>query len=247
MIRTLFTIFSPATFNYGTILLAAGLVTVTVGNIMALVQSDIKRLLAFSSIVNIGFILTAFGFGAYVLNHYHTAAAISVAGLAVMAALFHVLNHAIGKGLLFISAGCFVEELNTRDLTRLEGVGRKMLGVSIPFLIGLFALAGVPPLNGFWSKLFIIFASFSLPHDSFMIGAGVVLVLNSVFAASYYLWLGQRLLLKKMRHEEEIHRTPASMLFPVLILAVACIVIGLWPSYFIGLAEGAANALLGVG
>jgi len=247
MIRSLFTIFNPASFDYGTILIISGLVTASVANVMALLQSDIKRLLAYSSIVNIGFIVVSFGFGAYILNHYPAATSLYLAASAIMAALFHILNHAIGKGLLFLSAGCFVHELNTRDITRLEGVGRKMPWAGMSLLIGLFALAGVPPLNGFWSKLFIIFASFGLPSDSFMVAAGVILVLNSVFAASYYLWLAQRIMFKKMKHVgAENFRSSASMVISVIVLALACIIIGLWPRYAISLAEDAAKALLGV-
>jgi len=224
-----------------------GLVTVTVSNIMALVQSDIKRLLAYSSIVNIGFIMTGFGFGAYVLFHYPTVYGLSVATLAIMGALFHVLNHAIGKGLLFLGSGNFVHALDTREIAGLEGIGRKMLWTGMPFLIGLLALAGIPPLNGFWSKLFIIFAGFGVPSDLFMNVAAVILVLNSVFAASYYLWLAQRIIFKKMKNNDaEIHQTPAAMLAPVIVLALLCIIIGLLPGNAINLAEDAAKALLGV-
>jgi proton-translocating NADH-quinone oxidoreductase chain N len=247
MMRSLFTIFSPLVFDYGTVLVIFGLVTVTVSNIMALVQSDIKRLLAYSSIVNIGFIMTGFGFGAYVLFHYPTVYGLSVATLAIMGALFHVLNHAIGKGLLFLGSGNFVHALDTREIAGLEGIGRKMLWTGMPFLIGLLALAGIPPLNGFWSKLFIIFAGFGVPSDLFMNVAAVILVLNSVFAASYYLWLAQRIIFKKMKNNDaEIHQTPAAMLAPVIVLALLCIIIGLLPGNAINLAEDAAKALLGV-
>jgi proton-translocating NADH-quinone oxidoreductase chain N len=249
MLRALFTIFSPVSFDYGTALTLFAILTMTVANFMALMQRDIKRLLAYSSIVNIGYILVGIGIGAYVLSRYHAAApalALSVAVFAIMGALFHLLNHAIGKGLLFLCSGCFAYRAGTRDLMELEGIGKKMLWTGSSFSIGLLALAGVPPLNGFWSKLFIILAGFSLPEDNFMKAIAIIVVLNSVFSASYYLWLVQRVMLKepKLRVEGAVE-APVAMVLPIVILAAACVIIGAWPGVIIRLAEEVAYTLLG--
>jgi len=251
MYRSLFTLFSPIFYDFGTVLIIFGVLTMTVANFVALLQRDIKRLLAYSSIVNIGYILTGAGIGAYVLSHYYSskpALALSIAALALMGSFFHVLNHAIGKGLLFLCSGCFIHEGKTRDISELEGMGKKMAWTGISFSIGLLALAGVPPLSGFWSKLFIILAGFSLPGDLFMRVTAIIVVLNSIFAAAYYLWLMQRLMLKEPTPiAREAAEAPLAMVLPIVILAIASVVIGIWPGTVISLAEKAALALIGGG
>jgi proton-translocating NADH-quinone oxidoreductase chain N len=247
--RGLFAIFNPSVFDYGTVLMIFGVATITVANIAALMQRDIKRLLAYSSIVNIGYILTGLGIGGYVLAHYYRnvpEAAMAVAVLAVGGALFHVLNHAIGKGLLFLCSGCFVHEAGTRDIAELEGIGKKMMLSGTSFTIGLLSLAGIPPLGGFWSKLFIILAGFSIPGDSFLKLISIIVVLNSIFAASYYLWLLQRIVLRTPKcAAEKAVEAPFTMVLPVVLLAIACVVIGVWPGAVIRIATEATKVLLG--
>ncbi len=249
MSRGLFAIFNPSVFDYGTVLMIFGVVTITVANIMALMQRDVKRLLAYSSIVNIGYILTGLGIGGYALVHYSAAApeaAMSVAIFAIGGALFHTFNHAIGKGLLFLCSGCFVHEAGTRDIAELEGIGKKMIFSGTSFTIGLLALAGIPPLSGFWSKLFIILAGFSIPDDGFLKLISIIMVVNSVFAASYYLWLLQRIMLKTPKSTlERIREAPFTMVLPVVLLAIACVVVGVFPGPIIRIATEATKVLLG--
>ena len=245
--RILFTIFSPIKgFDFGTTLVLFGIITLSVANVMALLQRDIKRLLAFSSIVNIGYIIFGFGIGAYALNVYGMGG-YSIATLAVMGAIFHIFNHAIGKGLLFLGAGCFIHEAGTRDLLDLEGAGKKMPWTGTSFSFGLLTLAGVPPLSGFWSKLFIILAGYTKPDNTFMVITTSLVVLNAIFAAAYYLWLMQRLMLRTPKPKvEKAHEVPILMVLPVVILGLITVVIGLWPFEIIGLAEKATTSLLGL-
>ncbi len=245
MFRSLFTIFNPMFFDFGTILMLFGVLTITVANIMALMQKDIKRLLAYSSIVNIGYILVGGGIGAYVLTHYGLKEA-SIAGLAIMGSLLHILNHAISKGLLFLCSGCFTHEAKTRAIIKLEGIGKKMPLSGLSLSIGLFNLAGIPPLSGFWSKLFIILAGLSIPGNNFMIIISVIVILNSIFAASYYLWLTQRIMLKKPTDiAEKAHEAPLIMLLPIIILAILCIIITIKLDLFIEIIELSYKSLLG--
>jgi proton-translocating NADH-quinone oxidoreductase chain N len=247
--RVLFTVFNPLIFDFGTVLILFGLVTMTVANLMALLQSDIKRLLAYSSIVNIGYILAGAGIGAYALSYYYSTApgfATLVAVLAIGGALFHVFNHAVGKGLLFLCSGCFIHAARSRDLAELEGIGKRMPWTGVFFSIGLLTLAGVPPLSGFWSKLFIILAGFNMAESPFLVGATIVIVLNSVFAAVYYIWVLQRIMLKAPRPMVEAAREVSPvMVAPIVILAVISIVVGIWPGLIIQIAESAAHALIG--
>ncbi|MEM3521496.1 MAG: proton-conducting transporter membrane subunit, partial [Candidatus Bathyarchaeia archaeon] len=233
ILRSLFTIFNPIYFDFGTILMILGVLTITVANFMALIQIDIKRLLAYSSTVNIGYIITSIGISAYALFHYYSinlTLAYAVALLALIGGLFHILNHAIGKGLLFLSSGCFIHETKTRDLTELEGIGKKMLLSGSSFSIGLLTLAGIPPLSGFWSKLFIIMAGLSILEDSFMKIITIIIILNSIFSASYYIWLIQRIMVKEPKPKaKEAIEAPLTMVIPIIILAILCIFIGILP------------------
>ncbi|MCX8204160.1 MAG: proton-conducting transporter membrane subunit [Candidatus Nezhaarchaeota archaeon] len=248
MCRSAFTIFNPALFNYGAALMLFGVATLTVANLMALLQRDIKRLFAYSSIVNIGYIVTAGGIAAHVLTSYYSsqpAVSMSIATFALAGALFHVFNHAVGKGLLFLCTGCFLHEARTRDLLKLEGIGKRMPWTGASLSIGLLALAGVPPLNGFWSKLFIILAGLSMPSDALMTTATVILILNAVFAAAYYLWVMQRIMLKQpTERASKAHEVPLTMALPVVVMAAICVVVGVFPAHVLELADAAAKSLL---
>jgi multicomponent Na+:H+ antiporter subunit D len=247
--RSMFTLFNPTTFNYGALLMVFGVITLTVGNFMALLQTDIKRLLAYSSIVNIGYIITGLGIGGYVITKYYSVdprAALGVAMLAATGGLFHVFNHAVGKGLLFLCSGCFLHEAKTRDISALEGVGRRMKWTGASLSIGLFSLAGIPPFSGFWSKLFIILGGLGIPGDSFLSTITILVVLNSVFSASYYLWLVQRILVKKPSAGlKAVKEAPLPMVAPVVLLAALIILVGLTPGPMISLVESVSKTLLG--
>lgn len=248
ILRSTFTLFNPTFYNYEAVLLTFGIVTLTVANFMTLLQRDFKRLLAYSSIVNIGYIVSAIGISAYVLTIYHEvspALAVSVATFALTGGLFHIFNHAVGKGLLFLCSGCFLHEVKTRDLNLLEGVGRRMPWTGTSLSVGLLALAGVPPLNGFWSKLFIILAGLSITYDGFMVTCTSILILNAIFSASYYVWVMQRIMFRAPTGRvKEVHEAPLSMVFPIVILAITCIIVGIFPGYLISLSDHAAGCLM---
>ena len=132
----------------GLLILAIGAVSAVMGVLYALMQHDIKRLLAFHSIENIGIILI--GVGTAVLLDAHGAK--ELAALALAAAIFHSINHAVFKSLLFIAAGAVVHATGLRDLNHLGGLGRKMPMTLLAFGIGAAAISGLPPLNGFASE-----------------------------------------------------------------------------------------------
>jgi len=251
MARTLFTFFPPSHYDYGVILLLLGFFTMTVANFMALLQEDIKRLLAYSSIVNIGFIATGLGLAAYILYSpgIPSIHATNIAVFAALGAFFHLLNHALGKGLLFLSSGSFIHRRHTRLIKELIGIGRRMPWTGVSFSMGLLSLAGVPPLAGFWGKMIIIWAAWQVYQavgGSIALLAVLFLVFNSVFAAAYYLRLIQLLVVRKGEKEEKGVEAPLSMVIPVVLLALACLVIGLWPGLVIDLAREAAASLIGV-
>lgn len=257
MSRILFTSFSlvpiGSTFSihpipiidYGSILIVLGVLTITIANIMVIQQKDLKRFLAFSSIVNMGYIASGFGIAAYLLYHYPEQHVLKLAITATSGAIMHILNHAVGKSLLFLFSGCIVHEAKTRDISKIEGIGRKMPITGISSSIGLFHLAGIPPLAGFWSKFLIVWGGLGLLEDTFLVGSTIIIVLNSIYAAGYYVWLVQRIMLNKPSTiVEKVHEVPIIMVIPVVILAIVCICLTISLPWLIPLIEKATLALI---
>jgi multicomponent Na+:H+ antiporter subunit D len=235
ILRLLLLFFSPLVFiNYGLIVAVFAVLTMTVGNLMALLQDDIKRLLAFSSIVNIGYILVGMAVGMLPVGT-------DAQTLGVTGALFHVLNHSMMKGLLFLAAGVYIHAAGTRSLNAMRGVGRKMKLTSFCFAIGILAMIGVPPLSGFYSKFIIIWAT--IVANQPIIAA--LTLLNSAFSVAYYLRLLHILVFATPEGEILMVKEKASsMLVPVVLLAAGIILIGLFPGLFISWAQGAAGAAI---
>ncbi|MHA1471088.1 MAG: proton-conducting transporter transmembrane domain-containing protein, partial [Candidatus Asgardarchaeia archaeon] len=206
------------------------------GNIMALLQEDIKRLLAYSSIANIGYIFAGISVG--MMSGVGEEAAI----LGIAGGLLHVLNHSIMKGMLFLCAGAFIHELGTRNLEELKGIGRKMPVTTFSFFIGCLAIAGVPGLSGFTSKLMIIWGA--------VVGGQIVLaaltLINSAFSVVYYLRLIHIILFAKPTREmEHVKEAPLLMLIPIVILTIQIFLIGIvWPKVVFDVVETAAKAVL---
>lgn len=134
LIRILILIFSSTQLAWQMTLAVFAVFTMFIGNFMALLQDDLKRLLAFSTIAQMGYILLGLAIA-------------SVSGLT--GSLFHIMNHAIMKGLLFLCAGSFLHQAKTRDLRELAGIRQRMPVTSLFFAIGAVAIAAIPPLNGF--------------------------------------------------------------------------------------------------
>ncbi len=201
---------------YYPIYLVITISTLLIANMMALLQDDIKRLLAFSSIVNIGFILIGFS--------------IAVKGsvdIGLASAFSHILTHALGKGAAFLAVGGILYVTHTRSIKKLEGLGRVYPGLSMVLMLALFSLGGLPPLPGFWSKWLLILSA---------VDAGEWLlaflgVFNSVLAILYYLWLFQRLFLSQP--SEDIKRDvdiPPFLGSALLIITIFLIAFGLFPN-----------------
>jgi multicomponent Na+:H+ antiporter subunit D len=202
--------------------------TMFVGNFMALLQEDIKRLLAFSTIAQMGYILFGFSIA-------------SQQGLT--GSLFHVMNHAIMKGLLFLCAGAFVYQTGTRDLRKLAGIRRTMPVTGTLLAIGSVAIAAIPPLNGFWSEWMIVAAGI----DAGMLPFSALMIINILISVAYYLRLIHIIVLKKSTPvSEKATEAPISMLMPIVILVAVCVIIGVYPGPFITIASRAAEAALGL-
>ena len=148
IIRFSFDFVPPVTPGPGIVVLIVGSISAIGGILYATIQSEMKRLLAYSTIENMGIIAAALGAAMVFLATGHR----TVAAIALVAALYHLANHSVYKALLFIGTGAMEASTGTRDLDRLGGVARRMPWTSAFFLIGVLSIAALPPLNGFVSE-----------------------------------------------------------------------------------------------
>ena len=195
--------------------------TMTLGNIAALTQRSITRLLAYSSIAQAGFIVIGL-------------AVAPTSSLGLVGALFHVLNHAIMKSAAFIAAAIVIFKTGREDLANFNGLGRRMPFTAFALTISMLALAGVPPLNGFWSK-FVLFTAAIQGGLPWLAVAGI---LNSILSLGYYGWLIKRMYLDDFEGAVRI-REPVNLSAALGIGLILIIVIGVYPTPVIELARNA--------
>jgi hydrogenase-4 component B len=230
--------------------MALGALSAILGVLYALAQSDLKRLLAYSTIENAGIILLGLGAGM-------TAAALGrgeLAAAGIAASLLHVLNHALFKGLLFLSAGSVVMASGTRRFEELGGLIRRMPWTAVFFLVGALAVSGLPPLNGFTSEwmtfqaLLLGFASLpGVTRMNFPL-AGALLAMTSALAAACFVkaFGAAFLAFPRSRAATDASESPAVMLVPQALLAVLCIAIGLFPAVVLRAAGSVLESLPGL-
>ncbi|MFH1709223.1 MAG: proton-conducting transporter membrane subunit [Planctomycetota bacterium] len=156
LLRLLIFLCPPAPW-WGWVLVAVGAVSAVLGVLLALAQRDLKRLLAYCSVENVGIICMGIGLGVTGLATGQPFMAV----LGFAGALLHVVNHAVFKGLLFMAAGAVAGAAHTRDMERLGGLLKRMPVTGAAFLVGALAISGLPPFNGFVSKFLILWAAFS--------------------------------------------------------------------------------------
>ncbi|MFA5063263.1 MAG: proton-conducting transporter membrane subunit [Candidatus Omnitrophota bacterium] len=191
------------------ILLFVGAVSVILGALAALTQSDFKRMLSYSSISQVGYIILGLGSG-------------SVLGIA--GAAFHIFNHASFKSLLFINSAAVESRLGSRDIDKMGGLAKQMPLTSLTSVIGSLSCAGIPPLAGFWSKLMIIIALWLVGFK----GYAVIAVLGSILTLAYFLTLQRKVFFGKPSDEfKDIKEAGFSLMFPAIALAVLIVAAGL--------------------
>ena len=247
LIRVLFTLF-PFYYNYGIILLVLGLLSMTVGNLFAYFQNDLKRLLAYSSIVNMGIAVTGAGVAAYIISSMAEPSdtVLEAASLAMAGALLHILSHGIGKAMVFLGSGNIHASIHTRELSKMSGIGRDMPYTGYSMSVGLLSLLGMPPLIGFWSK-FLIIMSVAMAIQSVggvvMLITFILLLFNVIYAAAYYLRVAKVLMIES--GAVRTHEAPFPMVFSVVFFALACLIGGLFPILIIKIAVRASLTILG--
>jgi formate hydrogenlyase subunit 3/multisubunit Na+/H+ antiporter MnhD subunit len=233
--------------SWGTLVLLLGIASAVMGVAFALAQHDVKRLLAYHSVENIGII--AMGLGLALLGRARGDAALVFLGFA--AAVLHTVNHATFKSLLFLGAGAVVHGTGTRDLDHLGGLSRAMPRTALLFLVGAAAISGLPPLNGFASEWLVYLASLrtvfdvgGAPHPHFAALAAPALAMVGGLAAACFVKVFGTIFLGHPRSAQaaHAHEPSAPMIFPMVVLAIACAVIGLFPAALLpALARAAAR------
>lgn len=218
---------------WGLVVLVFGLVSALLGVAFALGQHDIKRLLAYHSVENIGIILLGIAVG--LIGRNKSEPLLMVLGFG--GALLHVLNHGLFKALLFFSAGSVISATGTRDLERYGALARKMPVTAATFLIGAIAISGLPPLNGFVSELYVYLGMFTaqtrgLGRTATALAFAIpVLSMVSALALACFVKVVAVVFLGEPRSPAtaQAKEGPCAMRLPQVILAGACIVIGLFP------------------
>ena len=235
---------------WGWTLVCVGAVSGVMGVLFALAQHDIKRLLAYHSVENIGIICLGLGVG--LLGTSYGLPVVAVLGFA--GGLLHVLNHALFKGLLFLGAGAASHAAGTREIDRLGGLLRRMPFTGAAFLVGAAAICGLPPLNGFVSELLVFLGAFNaaatgptLPAAAAGVVVAALALIGGLAVACFTKAFGISFLGEpRTPAAAAAKEAGASMLVPLLVLAAGCAGIGVLGPFAIALLAPLAGALAGV-
>lgn len=231
MVRTV-SMFYPSWPQVTIFLVALGTFTMALGILMALSQDDLKRLLAYSSVSQMGYVLAGVGLGTY---------------LGCYGGLYHLLNHALYKSLLFLCVGAVIHATGARRIAELGGLRHRMPITSGCFLLGALAIAGFPPLNGFWSKLTIYLAL----ARAGLWWAAIIAVAVSVLTMAVMVRAGFKVFWGDLRMaavpERPVKEVPAVMWLPMATLAALCLLLGVYPQAAYPLLDRAASVLATLG
>ncbi len=250
-IRVVFDLIGQPHWQWGVAVLAVGSVSALMGVLYALMQHDLKRLLAYHSVENLGIIFIGLGLALIFLSTGHGL----LGALALVAALYHTVNHAVFKGLLFLGAGAILHSTHERDLEQMGGLLRRMPWTGLFFLIGCLSISALPPFNGFVSEWLTFQAALQAWHlDSGVLRsiipiAAAVLALTGALAAACFVkvygvaFLGQA----RSRHVRRARPVPVGMRLGQGVLAALCVILGVLPTGVLALLDGIPHQLLGSG
>lgn len=207
IIRLFFNVFgiTPAVTN---IFLVLGTLSMVVASFLALGQKDLKRMLAYSSISQIGYVIFGLGLGT---------------PLGILGALFHLVNHATSKSLLFLNSGAVVYRTDNRDMEKMGGLSQRMPVTGSTSLIGSLSISGLPPVAGFWSKLILIIAAISAGQ----IILAAVAIVTSIVTLAYYMKLQKMTFFGALADAyKDLKEAPAFMCVSMIVLAVLSLGLG---------------------
>ncbi|TFG32741.1 NADH-quinone oxidoreductase subunit M [Candidatus Thorarchaeota archaeon] len=215
---------------------ALGVITMFYGGFMALAQLDIKRLLAYSSVSQMGYVLFALG----------TVTVVGVSG-----GMFHLINHAFSKGLLFMTAGAVIHQTGLRDIKKMGGLSNKMPITAFAAAIGMMSIAGSPPLSGFVSEWMMFLGGFNAAASGTVLNMGfliltILAVSSTILSAAYMLRFFWRVFLGTHPEElEDVKESPKAMTIPMIILGILIVIFGIFPSLALDVIVPAFTGIIG--
>ncbi len=234
---------------WGGLVLGVGTVSALLGVLYALMEHDLKRLLAFHSVENIGIIFIGIGAGLLFQSYGLTA----LATLSVIAGLYHTINHACFKGLLFLGAGSVLHATGNRNMEALGGLVKRMPRTAFFFLVGACAISALPPLNGFASEWLVfqaLLGGSAIPQAevavTMPIAVAMLALTSGLAAACFVKAFGITFLaIPRSLAAERAHESPVSMQVGMLMLAVACVGLGLGPFVIVPMLESSLASFRG--
>ena len=249
LIRVCFDFLGTPPLWWGVTVLALGTISAVLGVLYALMEHDLKRLLAYHSIENIGIILLGLGAALIFLHSGHPV----LATLALIAGLYHTMNHAAFKGLLFLGAGAVLHATHTRNMEEMGGLARRMPQTALFFLVGAVAISALPPLNGFvseWLTYQALLQGFGTTQSLWRLVfplSGAMLAMTGALAAACFVkafgvtFLGQ----PRSEHSARAREVAFSMRLGMAVLVAACVLLGLFPTAFVRLLDPVTQQLTG--
>lgn len=233
LLRFQFTVFGDisafADLDFASLLLPFAVVAFLLGSTVAIFQTDLKRLLAWSSVAQIGYMAAGIGLG-------------GVEGLT--AGIVHLFNHAVTKAALFMAAGAIFLRIGSMHIDRLAGIGRTMPFTTLAFVLAGLSLIGVPTTAGFISKWYLILAA--MQHGTAGYAITAMIVASSLLAVIYVWRVVEVAYFRDPAPGREVTEAPLSMLLPLWALTLGCFWFGLETSWSVDIAQVAARSLLGV-
>ena len=238
IIRVTFDLIKVFPWWWGAVVLVFGLISAVMGVLYALMQHDLKRLLAYHSVENIGIILIGIGLS-MVFTSFNMPL---IAALAMTAAIYHTLNHAMFKGLLFMGAGAVLHATHERNMEEMGGLIHKMPWTAVLFLIGCVSISALPPFNGFVSEwltfqAFLLSPSLPAPILKLLmpIGAAILALTGALAAACFVKAFGVTFLGRwRGQHKPKIQEVNWPMRIGMMLAAATCLLLGILPTLFIG-------------
>lgn len=201
------------TENISSLLMFTSILTIIVTSIATFVQKDMKRMLAYSSISQMGYILAGIS---------------TFSPTGIIAGLFHLFNHATFKTVLFLNSACIEKETKTTDMTQLKGLEHRMPITSWTSIIASMSTAGMPPLSGFWSKLLIIISLW----QSGYVKSSIIVLLSSILTLGYFVIMQRNVFFGKLPERfSEIKEAKTQLLIPVVIMTLIIILAGIYVNY----------------
>ncbi|MBC8384920.1 MAG: NADH/ubiquinone/plastoquinone (complex I) [Candidatus Cloacimonetes bacterium] len=222
IIRLFFNVFA-INYEISMTITVLGTISMIVGGLLAIGQWDIKRLLAYSSISQMGYVIIGVGIGMLVLAKGGSK---TIAALSITGGLFHLINHAVFKSLLFLSAGAVEYQTGIRNMRKLGGLSEVMPVTSGSSMAASLAISGIPPFNGFFSKLIIIIAAVQAKY--YLVALLAVIV--SIITLAYFMKMQKYTFFNKARDfwkDKKIKEVPFSMCFSMIVLGLLCLLLSL--------------------